>query len=338
MYLFNWEPCFVYIISYIIFYNYISFDSIVAVYMSVTYVAEVRFLIETFSIFFYMSFIKNTKFYKQHPFHIISPTFGPFALAITVWNVLFFFNLYLNVKFTIMPSYCPIKPLTMIYFGITLVLCALYRWGEDISNDAVKGNHTTAIQDGLRVGFILFIISEILLFFSIFWAFAHFSLMPSIWIGSIWPPEGINVLNPVDTPLLNTVILLSSGVFTVWAHHSFIVGDRQTVMFALLLTCLLGLYFSWLQFLEYSLTDFTISDSVYGSIFFFFYRFSWCSCYGWYSITMNCPLSYSKYVSFKRTLFRFWICCMILTFYRCCLNFFIYFIILMGGSKIIKKM
>lgn len=216
-----------------------------------------------------MSFIKNTKFYKQHPFHIISPTFGPFALAITVWNVLFFFNLYLNVKFTIMPSYCPIKPLTMIYFGITLVLCALYRWGEDISNDAVKGNHTTAIQDGLRVGFILFIISEILLFFSIFWAFAHFSLMPSIWIGSIWPPEGINVLNPVDTPLLNTVILLSSGVFTVWAHHSFIVGDRQTVMFALLLTCLLGLYFSWLQFLEYSLTDFTISDSVYGSIFFF---------------------------------------------------------------------
>jgi cytochrome c oxidase subunit 3 len=65
---------------------------------------------------------------------------------------------------------------------------------------------------GLRWGIILFIISEIFFFFSFFWAFFHRRLSPAVELGAIWPPTGISPFNPIQIPLLNTAILLASGV------------------------------------------------------------------------------------------------------------------------------
>jgi cytochrome c oxidase subunit 3 len=80
---------------------------------------------------------------------------------------------------------------------------------------------------------------------------------------------GIQAINPFELPLLNTVILLSSGVTVTYAHHSLIQGNRSGSLYGLLYTILLALIFTSLQGIEYSVSSYTISDGVYGSCFYF---------------------------------------------------------------------
>lgn len=130
------------------------------------------------------------------------------------------------------------------------------------------GFHTYVVVYGLRWGMILFIVSEVLFFVSFFWAFYHSRLSPVLEIGSVWPPVGIEVFNPFQIPLLNTAILLASGVRVTWAHHSLMEGNWRDGLVALSLTFMLGVYFSLLQGYEYYEARFSIADSVYGSVFF----------------------------------------------------------------------
>nr|AFY64199.1 cytochrome c oxidase subunit 3 [Loxechinus albus] len=100
-------------------------------------------------------------------------------------------------------------------------------------------------------------------------SFFHSSLAPSVEIGvTSGPPSGITPLNPFLVPLLNTAVLLSSGVTITWSHHSILAGNRTEAIQALFLTVALGVYFTILQAWEYIDAPFTIADSVYGSTFF----------------------------------------------------------------------
>lgn len=110
--------------------------------------------------------------------------------------------------------------------------------------------------------------SEVLFFFRFFWAFFHRSLAPTQEIGINWPPTHIISFNPFGIPLLNTTILLASGVTVTWAHHSIIEINHSETKTALILTVCLGFYFTSLQVIEYLEAPFTIADSVYGSTFF----------------------------------------------------------------------
>lgn len=134
--------------------------------------------------------------------------------------------------------------------------------------ESLLGHHTLKVRHGLEIGIILFIASEVMFFVAFFWAFFHRRLAPTPEIGCVWPPIGITPLNPFSVPLLNTAVLLSSGVTVTWAHHAIIAGSKDDLLRGLLVTILLGLYFTHLQLGEYKMTSFGINDSVYGSIFF----------------------------------------------------------------------
>nr|YP_009107403.1 cytochrome c oxidase subunit III [Eudontomyzon morii]YP_009107416.1 cytochrome c oxidase subunit III [Lethenteron appendix]AGZ13040.1 cytochrome c oxidase subunit III [Lethenteron camtschaticum]AIR11961.1 cytochrome c oxidase subunit III [Lethenteron camtschaticum]AIR11974.1 cytochrome c oxidase subunit III [Lethenteron camtschaticum]AIU40999.1 cytochrome c oxidase subunit 3 [Eudontomyzon morii]AIU41012.1 cytochrome c oxidase subunit 3 [Lethenteron appendix] len=157
----------------------------------------------------------------------------------------------------------------LMTLGLILMLLTMYQWWRDVVREGTYlGHHTSPVQQGLRYGMILFIISEVCFFAGFFWAFYHASLAPTLELGLTWPPTGINPLNPFEVPLLNTAVLLASGVSVTWAHHSITEKNRTETTQALALTVLLGLYFTALQVMEYYETPFTMADSVYGSTFF----------------------------------------------------------------------
>lgn len=149
---------------------------------------------------------------------------------------------------------------------ILLVMC---QWWRDVSAEAsYQGLHRGLVELGIRWGMALFIVSEVFFFLSFFWAFFHRSLSVSVFLGRQWPPRGIHAFNPWQVPLLNTLILLRSGVRVTWAHHGFTDGNHSQATLGLGLTVILGAYFTGLQALEYYEAKFAFRDGAYGSTFF----------------------------------------------------------------------
>jgi len=153
--------------------------------------------------------------------------------------------------------------------GIFNLLAVMFVWWRDVIRESTfEGQHTKQVQEGLKTGFLLFIVSEIMFFFAFFWAFFYFAVNPSIFIGGVWPPMGLTILNPWKIPLLNTILLVSSGVTLTLAHHSIVYGSKDLAIKALLTTIGLALFFTLLQYYEYSNAPFSISTSSYGSAFY----------------------------------------------------------------------
>lgn len=195
---------------------------------------------------------------KNHPFHLVNrrpwPILGSLNIFITFIGLIKWFHFNNH---------------SILNFRLVITLLIIFQWWRDIVRERTfQGHHTLKVRIGLRIGIILFIISEIFFFISFFWRFFHNSLSPRIEIGINWPPFGIETFNPLEIPLLNTVILLSSGITVTWAHHSLIENNYSQTIQGLFITIILGFYFTILQAYEYIEAPFTISDSVYGSSFF----------------------------------------------------------------------
>nr|AYR05333.1 cytochrome c oxidase subunit 3 [Coleoptera sp. ACP-2013] len=157
----------------------------------------------------------------------------------------------------------------LLMLGVLITLLTMYQWWRDITREGTfQGLHTYNVTIGLRWGMILFITSEVFFFISFFWGFFHSSLAPTIELGAMWPPNSIMPFNPLEIPLLNTLILLSSGITITWAHHSLMENNYKQCTQGLALTIVLGMYFTFLQGLEYIEAPFTIADAIYGSSFF----------------------------------------------------------------------
>ena len=151
-----------------------------------------------------------------------------------------------------------------------LLVLSMSLWFKDVTSEGTYlGNHTLAVQRGLNLGIAMFIISEALFFLAIFWTFFHSALSPTSEMGGQWPPVGIDAINPFELPLLNTIILLSSGVTITYAHHALIQGNRKPAIYGTFFTVVLAIIFTLFQGVEYADSTFTITDSTFGSCFYF---------------------------------------------------------------------
>ena len=155
-----------------------------------------------------------------------------------------------------------------ICIGAFLLVSAASLWWRDVTREGFQGQHTGPVTKGIKMGFSLFIVSEIFLFIAFFWALFHSSLVPNIELGNVWPPLGIEPINPWVVPLLNAIILLSSGVTVTWAHHAIIACNYKSALYGLSATIILAFIFTALMVAEYYIASFDISDSVYGSCFY----------------------------------------------------------------------
>jgi cytochrome c oxidase subunit 3 len=157
-----------------------------------------------------------------------------------------------------------------LFIALILVLLSMFLWFRDvISEGTYLGNHTLAVQRGLNLGIALFIISEVFFFLAIFWGYFHSALSPTVELGGEWPPIGVEAIDAFELPLLNTMILLSSGVTITYSHHSLIMGDRNSALYGAALTIFLALIFTACQGIEYTVSSFTLTDGAFGSCFYF---------------------------------------------------------------------
>lgn len=196
--------------------------------------------------------------HKNHPFHLVDvspwPILGSLGAITIIIGIIKWFHFFSTDLF---------------FLGLLITSLVIYQWWRDITREGTfQGHHTFNVTIGLRWGMILFITSEVLFFVSFFWGFFHNRLAPAIELGILWPPKGIFTFNPIQIPLLNTLILLTSGLTVTWAHHRLIENNFKQTLHRLSLTVLLGIYFSILQGYEYIEASFTIADSVYGSSFY----------------------------------------------------------------------
>lgn len=145
----------------------------------------------------------------------------------------------------------------------------MYVWWRDVIREALFENqHSIIVQKSLKLGMILFIISEIMFFFAFFWGFFHSSIAPVFNIGGVWPPKSISIINTYTIPLTNTFFLLTSGITITWSHHALLSRSKKSTIIGLFFTIILACLFTILQGLEYLNSPFNISDSIFGSCFY----------------------------------------------------------------------
>jgi cytochrome c oxidase subunit 3 len=209
---------------------------------------------------------------KNHDYHIIDPSPWPligavsaFLLAsgfITWWRGLEVAGMHLGAF--------------MFGAGIIGVAYTMISWWSDVVHEANTGLHTRVVQLHHRYGMIMFIASEVMFFVAWFWAYFEAALYandPMQYqrvevLGGVWPPKGIETFDPWHLPLLNTLILLTSGTTVTWAHHALLQNDRKGLKAGLWLTIALGLIFSCVQAFEYSHAAFGFKGNIYGATFF----------------------------------------------------------------------
>jgi cytochrome c oxidase subunit 3 len=192
----------------------------------------------------------------KHDYHLVEPSAWPIVGSIAAFTMLGGAVLWMNKGYG---DFGPLAGSPAIFAVGALLLGLMFVgwWRDVIKESVVNGDHTPVVKLHLRYGMLLFIASEVMFFVAWFWAYFNTAIFHNdVGIAS-WPPAGIVTLDPWHFPLLNTVILLTSGTTVTWAHHALQTGDRKGAIQGLIVTVLLGISFTCIQAYEYAHAPFT---------------------------------------------------------------------------------
>jgi len=200
------------------------------------------------------------------PYHLVDRSPWPFLTGLLALQLPLSLLIYIDSGETI-----------VFVYSFILLFYIIKKWaGDMIVEGTFQGMHTFVVQRGIVIGYLLFILSEIMLFASFFGSYFYYVIEPSLWVGGIkFASPFLTLIDPWSLPLLNSVLLLSSSVFITFAHHEIAAlkksapqGDLKFVLVMVLTTIVLGGLFSLCQWYEYNYAQFGIQDSTYGSIFY----------------------------------------------------------------------
>jgi cytochrome c oxidase subunit 3 len=180
--------------------------------------------------------------------------------------------------------------------GLVLILVMLFGWFGTVIKESVGGLYNQQVDTSFRMGMVWFIFSEVMFFAAFFGALFYARMFAVPWLGgegdgfatnsllhpgfeAVWPTNGPGeVGGPFETipawglPLLNTMLLLTSGLTITMAHWALKVGKRTALNVWMALTIALGLLFLYFQGVEYvhayQELGLTLGSGVYGSTFF----------------------------------------------------------------------
>ncbi len=218
---------------------------------------------------------------KHHDYHLVDPSPWPvvgslsaFALAVgaVAWMKTAAGGVAIG-NFVLSGPY-------LFYAGVIGVLFTMFFWWRDVIKEAHRGDHTPVVQLHLRYGMLLFIASEVMFFVAWFWGYFDAAFYTgqadlvdrTALTGGVWPPvpseKFSHTFDPWGLPLVNTLILLTSGATVTWAHHALLENNRSGLIWGLVLTVILGISFTTLQAIEYAEAGFNYAGHIYGATFF----------------------------------------------------------------------
>jgi cytochrome c oxidase subunit 3 len=217
----------------------------------------------------------------KHDYHLVNPSPWPLVGSISATVMAMGGVMWMKGLFGF-----PEGTWWLFAAGLAGVLYTMVGWWRDVVKEANAGDHTPVVSIGLRYGMVLFIASEVMFFVAWFWMFFEMALFNEVRTHSsieevrtawaTWPPHGVEAVPAWELPLLNTLILLLSGTTVTWAHHALQTGDRKGAKLGLLLTVILGVFFTAVQAYEYHhilshqyfFSEEAANSGLYGSTFF----------------------------------------------------------------------
>ena len=214
--------------------------------------------------------INNNKLRKYSNFHLTRFSFYPLLLSFSIWAVAVHWVLYFYKGEFNFPE---VFNTTTFCGSIMLLLFSFSRWMYTIHKEsAYLGEHTKNNQDMLKTGFIIFMVIESLLFFSLFFAFLYIAVYIPLYVSSEWPDLGIN---SEMGKLLSEYIFISFiiSICILLVYRKFMSGDKVLSG---------NLYFK-LSILR----DMSIEYTLTYSIFLMYLSFDFIACQIYYLIKLS---------------------------------------------------